>query len=148
MHNNPLPRLDENPDIRARLLEHCRIKPGDIWIDSVSGRWVGCIGAKEPESVAALMGGRLASLAIHDPPYNLVAFETCSIKEYIAWCKIMGFLVTSTHDRKLLFLCLAWCRSKESLSAPAGFHDPDARLSGRCSKSDHDEKPKKLWDTT
>lgn len=87
MHNNPLPRLDENPDIRLSLLEHCRLKPGDIWIDPVSGHRVGCIDATEPASVVTLMEGHLASLAIHDPPYNLVAFETRSIKQYVVWCK-------------------------------------------------------------
>ncbi|MGH8548609.1 MAG: DNA-methyltransferase [Methylococcales bacterium] len=29
----------------------------------------------------------MATLAIHDPPYNLVAFETRSIDEYIEWCR-------------------------------------------------------------
>ena len=34
------------------------------------------------------MDGDRASLAIHDPPYNLVAFQERRIGEFIAWCKI------------------------------------------------------------
>lgn len=33
------------------------------------------------------MNGVRATLAIHDPPYNLVAFEERELSEYIAWCK-------------------------------------------------------------
>ena len=28
-----------------------------------------------------------ATLAIHDPPYNLVAFEERSVEEYVTWCR-------------------------------------------------------------
>jgi site-specific DNA-methyltransferase (adenine-specific) len=33
------------------------------------------------------MGQSKATLAIHDPPYNLVAFDERSVEEYIAWCE-------------------------------------------------------------
>ncbi len=33
------------------------------------------------------MAGEPATLAIHDPPYNLVAFEERSLADYIAWCR-------------------------------------------------------------
>lgn len=33
------------------------------------------------------MNGDAATLAIHDPPYNLVAFGTQSIDEFITWCE-------------------------------------------------------------
>jgi site-specific DNA-methyltransferase (adenine-specific) len=33
------------------------------------------------------MAGRKATLAIHDPPYNIVAFDERPITEYIDWCK-------------------------------------------------------------
>ncbi|MDR2112187.1 MAG: site-specific DNA-methyltransferase [Candidatus Accumulibacter sp.] len=87
MHNNPLPRLDEDSEVRQRLLKHCRLKAGDIWIDPVSGHRVGCIDATDSHAVASLMDGCQATLAIHDPPYNLIAFETRSVEEYIAWCR-------------------------------------------------------------
>jgi site-specific DNA-methyltransferase (adenine-specific) len=87
MHNNPLPRLDEDPELRKRLLEHCRLKKGEIWTDPVAGHRVGCINSSDSQAVASLMGTTLAALAIQDPPYNLVAFETRTIGAYIEWCR-------------------------------------------------------------
>jgi site-specific DNA-methyltransferase (adenine-specific) len=43
------------------------------------------------------MDGRIASLAIHDPPYNLVAFDERSSSKYTAWCKQW----VATSDRSL-----------------------------------------------
>src|SRR2546430_5935069 len=87
MDNNPLPRLDGHPAVRKQLLEFCRLQPGEIWTDPVSGHRVACIDACEAEAVSTLMGGRLATLAIQDPPYNLVAFDTRSIDDYIVWAR-------------------------------------------------------------
>jgi site-specific DNA-methyltransferase (adenine-specific) len=53
----------------------------------VSGHKVGCLDASRPDDIALLMGGNRANLAIHDPPYNLVAFEQRNIGEFIGWCK-------------------------------------------------------------
>ena len=33
------------------------------------------------------MNGKCAQLAVHDPPYNLAAFERRSITSYIEWCR-------------------------------------------------------------
>ena len=87
MHNNPLPRLDEATDLRERLLDHCRLKPGDVWTDPVAGHRVACIDSTDASAVSSMMGDTLATLAVHDPPYNLVAFEMRSIAEYIEWCR-------------------------------------------------------------
>jgi site-specific DNA-methyltransferase (adenine-specific) len=87
MRNNPLPRLDETPELRQRLLEHCRLKPGEVWTDPLAGHRVACIDSADPAAVASLMGDSLATLAIHDPPYNLVAFQTRAIGEYVNWCR-------------------------------------------------------------
>jgi len=87
MANNPLPRLDERRDVHAMLLPFCRIKPGEIWTDPVSGHRVGCLDAAKPREVAALMDGKKAELAIQDPPYNLVAFKERTVGEFISWCK-------------------------------------------------------------
>lgn len=87
MKNNPLPRLDTNTEFRQKLLLHCRLKAGDIWIDPLSGHKVGCLDAASPPQIANLMGDNLAHLAIHDPPYNLVAFKERHVSEFIAWCK-------------------------------------------------------------
>lgn len=87
MKNNPLPRLDADEKIRKELLPYCRLKPGDIWEDPIGGHKVGCLDAADSAAVRQLMGGQYAALAIHDPPYNLVAFEERTIAEYIAWCR-------------------------------------------------------------
>lgn len=87
MNNNPLPRLDKNPDLREKLLPYCRLKPGEIWHDPAGRHRVGCLDAANPADVSALMGDARARLAVHDPPYNLVAFEERSVAEFIAWCR-------------------------------------------------------------
>ncbi len=96
MKNNPLPRLDERPDIRELLLPHCRLGPGDLWTDPISGHRVGCLDAANPNDISKLMGGNSAALAIHDPPYNLVAFKERTIGEFTEWCKRW---VRNTLDR-------------------------------------------------
>lgn len=87
MHNNPLPRLDEHPDVRAHLLPFCRLRAGDMWTDPRSGHRVACIDATDESAIAQLMEGRRAKLAVQDPPYNLVAFETRSIQDYVDWAR-------------------------------------------------------------
>lgn len=87
MKNNPLPRLDERPDLRELLLPHCRLAQGEVWIDQVTGHKVGCLDAANSNDVAKVMEGSKATLAIHDPPYNLVAFEERSNGEFVRWCK-------------------------------------------------------------
>ena len=75
MKNDPLPRLDANSEWRDRLLPYCRLKPGEIWHDPVGRHRVGCLDATDSEAVVELVGGTLPTLAIQDPPYNLVAFD-------------------------------------------------------------------------
>lgn len=87
MKNNPLPRLDEATELRERLLPYCRLMPGQLWEDPQGQHRVGCLDAVDPAQMAQLMGGYRAALAIHDPPYNLVAFPRRSINEFIAWCR-------------------------------------------------------------
>jgi site-specific DNA-methyltransferase (adenine-specific) len=85
--NNPLPRLDKNEALRQELLPFCRLGPGEIWVDPLHGHKVGCLDAAKGADVKALMAGELAKLAVHDPPYNLVAFEARALQNYIDWCK-------------------------------------------------------------
>jgi len=95
MKNYTLPRLDEDIETRQKLLPLCRLKPGEIWIDPVRGHKVGCVDAADPTHIQDLMGAEKARLAIHDPPYNLVAFETRSIEEFISWCK--SWIAATSH---------------------------------------------------
>ena len=87
MKNNPLPRLDRDLEIREKLLPHCRLKTGQIWVDPELGHQVGCLDVANGEEVSRIMGTDTAKLAIHDPPYNLVAFEERQLHEFIAWCE-------------------------------------------------------------
>jgi len=87
MKNNPLPRLDTDTAIRDRLLPFCRLSYGEVWIDPIHGHKVGCLDATSSLDVTNLMGDELANLAVHDPPYNLTAFDRRDVSEYIAWCK-------------------------------------------------------------
>lgn len=87
MKNNPLPRLDTDADLRDKLLPFCRLRPGEIWIDPVNGHKVGCLDATDPVAIERLMDGDYAKLAVHDPPYNLVAFQERTISDYIDWCR-------------------------------------------------------------
>lgn len=87
MVHNPLPRLDQAHDLIDALLPHCRLREGEVWVDPVSGHRVGCLDAADPHAVARLMGDGLATLAVHDPPYNLVAFDTQEVGEFIKWCR-------------------------------------------------------------
>jgi DNA modification methylase len=87
MKNNPLPRLDASSDWRDRILPHCRLKPGDFWEDPCGKHRVGCLDASDTDAVIALVGGSAPTLAIQDPPYNLVAFARRSIEEYVNWSR-------------------------------------------------------------
>lgn len=87
MKKYTLPRLDEDEEIQQKLLPFCRLQAGEIWTDAVRGHKVGCIDAADSKQIHDLMGGEKARLAIHDPPYNLIAFETRRVDEFICWCK-------------------------------------------------------------
>lgn len=83
----PIPRLDLDEDLRKMLLPYCRLKQGEIWKDSSAGHKVGCINTYNSEAVEKLMEGEKAVLAVHDPPYNFVAFDELEIEEFITKCK-------------------------------------------------------------
>ena len=59
MENNALPRLDEDDTLRPILLRHCRLKPGEIWTDPVSGHKVGCIDATNSTNIGKMMNGEM-----------------------------------------------------------------------------------------
>ena len=88
MKNNPLPRLDNNPEIRERLLSFCRLQPGEIWDDPQGKHRIGCCDAADRAQIRELAACTKATLAIHDPPYNLVAFDLRSIDEFIEWSRM------------------------------------------------------------
>lgn len=60
---------------------------GEVWCDPTGRHRVACIDATNPEYVAALMRQQKAVLAIHDPPYNLIAFEVREADSFVDWCE-------------------------------------------------------------
>jgi len=66
-----LPRLDKFPEWRGLLLPLCRLQPGEVWEDEVSGHRVGVLDAAKKTDVQKLMAGYLHSLSVNDPPYNI-----------------------------------------------------------------------------
>ena len=57
---------------------------------------VACADAASAEQIGNLMGENVATLAIHDPPYNLVAFEQRALSEFVDWCE-RWVRITVTH---------------------------------------------------
>ncbi len=87
MKNHELPRLDKHIKLHNYLLKYCRLSKGEIWIDKQSGHKIGCLDAAEPKDIKKLMARKKASLAVHDPPYNLVMFQIHEVKSFIDWCR-------------------------------------------------------------
>lgn len=87
-------RIDSDKKIRALLLPYCRLKYGEVWQDTVYGHKVACIDASNEEDVQTLMDNTKSTLAIQDPPYNLVVGNNnsdrlgrISVENYIDWCR-------------------------------------------------------------
>jgi site-specific DNA-methyltransferase (adenine-specific) len=87
MRNFPIPRLDKHPALRASLQKYGRLKTGEVWRDPQGQHRIGCLDASLADDVRKLMQGGQATLAIQDPPYNLVAFEQRDLASYMQWCR-------------------------------------------------------------
>lgn len=87
MKNLPIPRLDRNLELLKGLLKYCRIREGEIWEDPEGKHRIGCLDAASQSDVQKLLRGEKATLAVQDPPYNLVAFEQTEPTEFINWCE-------------------------------------------------------------
>ena len=72
MSTEPFGRLDTATELRQRVLPFCRLKSGEIWEDRVRGHKVGVLDATNPNHALMLFGEARATLAIQDPPYNVV----------------------------------------------------------------------------
>ncbi len=88
MNNFPLPRIDTDVQLRNLLLPYSRLGKGDVWEDKLHQHKVGCLDAADESSVQKLLSDNKAVLAIHDPPYNFVAFEERNVKEFVDWCRL------------------------------------------------------------
>ena len=94
MSVEPFGRLDDDEEIRKRLLPLCRLRYGEVWEDKLLGHRVGVLDATKGSDVAAFFGEERVSLAIQDPPYNVVVGNEntsnlfkCSLEEYMAFSK-------------------------------------------------------------
>ncbi len=72
MSKEPFGRLDADAELRERLLPFCCLKPGEVWEDGVRGHRVGVLDATSQSDVLKLFGAEKATLAVQDPPYNVV----------------------------------------------------------------------------
>jgi len=95
MLNHPLSRLDRDEKLREKLSLFCRLKPGEVWRDKREGHAVGCLDAASREDVMSLCGREQAGLAIHDLPYNFIAFDNRKTDEFIEWCRAV---IANTDD--------------------------------------------------
>jgi len=98
MKKHPLPRLDRDQSIRERLGGACRLNPGEVWEDPLHGHRVGCLDAGSAAQVDLLCRSDRfprATLAIHDPPYNFIAFQQRRVDEYAEWYRQ---IVSNTAD--------------------------------------------------
>jgi site-specific DNA-methyltransferase (adenine-specific) len=93
MAKEKLQRIDSSQETRDILLPYCRLKYGQVWEDKCSGHKIGCLDASAETDVQMLLGGEKSTLAIQDPPYNVVVGNVnsdrlgrISIEDYISWC--------------------------------------------------------------
>ncbi len=94
MNKERIARIDNNEEVKELLLPHCRLKYGGIWEDSIRGHKVGCLDATNQNDIMRLMGNNKATLAIQDPPYNVIVGKSntsslgkTSLEDYIQWSK-------------------------------------------------------------
>jgi site-specific DNA-methyltransferase (adenine-specific) len=99
MENFNLPRIDSDPKLHKLLLPYCRISPGEIWVDEINKHKVGCIDSTDETEINKLMDGEKALLAVHDPPYNFVAFEEKQLTEFIEWCRKWVHITYNVLDK-------------------------------------------------
>jgi site-specific DNA-methyltransferase (adenine-specific) len=95
MINFPLPRIDLDEKLRKLLLPYSRFKNGDTWEDNISGHKITCVDCTDSGALRTLRGRKKAALAVHDPPYNFVAFHETDIKKFVEWSRIW---IKNTYD--------------------------------------------------
>ena len=94
MLTEPFKRLDNESELRTRLLPYCRLKYGEIWVDPQSGHRVGVLDAIQAEDVQSIFETERSILAIQDPPYNVAvgaentdALFQWDLSRYMEWSK-------------------------------------------------------------
>lgn len=90
----PFKRLDNDSEVREKILPYCRLSEGEIWKDTKHGHKVGVLDATKQEAVSKLFEKEKATLAVQDPPYNVVVGNEntdglfkMSLKQYVEFSK-------------------------------------------------------------
>jgi len=87
MINFPLPRIDTDEKLKELLLPYSRFQTGDVWQDSVNGHKIACFDCTNSDNIKRLMDKDESVLAVHDPPYNFVAFKETEVRDFIEWSR-------------------------------------------------------------
>lgn len=85
MLNFPLPRIDKDEELKNLLMPFSRFKYGTIWKDPEKKHVIACLDASSSADMKKMMAGRKAVLAVHDPPYNFIAFSELESSQFIEW---------------------------------------------------------------
>ena len=72
----PFGRIDADAVFNQKLLDYCRLSPGQIWTDPASGHRVGVLDATNTEHLARIVQDNTPSLFVNDPPYNVTVGNT------------------------------------------------------------------------
>ncbi len=101
-----LSRLDINEELRKKILPHCRLKKGEIWVDPNGNHKVGVLDATSSDDLKKLFGRKKTQLVINDPPYNVVVgnantqtLSRVDINDYIGFSKKWIENVLSVLDK-------------------------------------------------
>lgn len=94
MINFPLPRIDKDLTFKQLLEPYCRLKRGEIWEDPLGKHKIGCFDASAVENIQSIVSAPI-KLAVHDPPYNMIAFGSQNADSFVKWCE--GW-IKSTYD--------------------------------------------------
>lgn len=87
MKNFPIPRIDKDRRLKEYLEKYCRLKLGETWEDPEKQHKIGCFDSSNHKKVLEIVNNENVVLAVHDPPYNMIAFDKKKAKTFVNWCK-------------------------------------------------------------
>ena len=87
MKNFQIPRIDKDSELKKYLEKYCRLELEESWNDPEGKHKIGCFDCTDTKKVLNIINGGKAKLAVHDPPYNMIAFDMHSAETFIDWCE-------------------------------------------------------------
>ena len=101
-----LTRLDIDEALRKKILPHCRLQSGEIWIDPRGKHKVGVLDATNFQDSQKLFEKDKTQLVVNDPPYNVVVgnantqnLSKINVDEYIEFSRKWVSNVFSVLDK-------------------------------------------------